>query len=383
MSSASPLRADHRARRLVARVARTLRRLSQTHRTVYVEERVDEYRGYWESAASILGAEFVPLAGSVWEIRLNGRRTRVVNYVAGSDDSATRRVAGDKLLCYSLAMQQRVPVPQHLACGLDTFPEAARLIESVRGPLVVKPLRDTASGLGITLGVTSLRQMRWAVALASLYSPEILVEQMMPGESYRLLYLDGKLLHAVRRRGLRITGDGTSSVREILSGLPGARVTLGPLELETLAAQGLNDSSVPPAGASVLVSGAPAGGPNVELRTVYDEDATHLISSAVDRDARRVVEAVGSSFAGVDIVTPDPSRSLAQSGGAFLEINTTPGIHHHYITDRDRTEHPVAVAVLRSLLSPTHRESAESHPSFSLARKPGAEITHPFALESL
>jgi cyanophycin synthetase len=205
----------------------------------------------------------------------------------------------------------------------------------------------------------------------------------MPGESYRLLYLDGKLLHAVRRRGLRVTGDGKSSIRELLSRTRGDEITLGSLELETLAAQGLGSSSVAAAGASVLVRGVPPGGSAIERRTIYDEDATHLISTAVDREVRRVVEAVGSSFAGVDIVTPDPSRSLAQSGGAFLEINTTPGIHHHYITEQDRKDHPVAVAVLRSLLSPTDRESHEYPESFSRPRKAGAEITHPYVLESL
>jgi hypothetical protein len=49
-------------------------------------------------------------------------------------------------------------------------------------------------------------------------------------------------------------------------------------------------------------------------------------------------------------MTNDPARNLESSGGVFLEINTTPGIHHHYLTDRDQRERPVADAVLEALL---------------------------------
>jgi phosphosulfolactate synthase len=52
----------------------------------------------------------------------------------------------------------------------------------------------------------------------------------------------------------------------------------------------------------------------------------------------------------VDVVTVDPSRPSGRAGGAFIEVNTTPGIHHHYHTDEERRTHPVAVRVLRRLL---------------------------------
>ena len=60
--------------------------------------------------------------------------------------------------------------------------------------------------------------------------------------------------------------------------------------------------------------------------------------------------ALGSQFAGVDLLTNDPTRTLAESGGVFLEINTTPGLHHHCTPSADGVACDVAVTVLRRLL---------------------------------
>jgi D-alanine-D-alanine ligase-like ATP-grasp enzyme len=70
-------------------------------------------------------------------------------------------------------------------------------------------------------------------------------------------------------------------------------------------------------------------------------------------EARLVMDGLETRLAGVDVVTTDPSQSLADSGGVLLDVNPQPGIHHHYIyiTDADHRNHPVAVRLLESLLA--------------------------------
>jgi glutathione synthase/RimK-type ligase-like ATP-grasp enzyme len=65
------------------------------------------------------------------------------------------------------------------------------------------------------------------------------------------------------------------------------------------------------------------------------------------------VERIGSRFAGVDLLTNDPSVPLTESGGVFLELNTTPSIHHHAIGTRSES---VAVRVLQYLLDKDNDE---------------------------
>jgi D-alanine-D-alanine ligase-like ATP-grasp enzyme len=82
---------------------------------------------------------------------------------------------------------------------------------------------------------------------------------------------------------------------------------------------------------------------------VYTERATDRICESIRRDAERAAGIVGSEFLGVDVITADPSRPLAETGGVINEVNTTPALHHHY--DAERQAFPAAAVVaLRSLL---------------------------------
>jgi glutathione synthase/RimK-type ligase-like ATP-grasp enzyme len=42
---------------------------------------------------------------------------------------------------------------------------------------------------------------------------------------------------------------------------------------------------------------------------------------------------VGTRLAGIDVITTDPGVPLGESGGVILEVNATPGYHHHYTRD--------------------------------------------------
>ena len=59
---------------------------------------------------------------------------------------------------------------------------------------------------------------------------------------------------------------------------------------------------------------------------------------------------VGLRLAGVDLVTPSLEGSLAETGGVVLEVNCTPGLHHHYLVAEPDRATRVAVPILRRLL---------------------------------
>lgn len=336
--------------RLLLRVIRSVRNHLGLETTTYIDKRVAQYRRYWAEAASALSAEFEALTDSIWEVRRNGNRTRIAHYVTELDDPVTLRLAGDKRFLYSMAEATGVPLAEHVFIGADAIDEAQRLLARTGGPCVIKPARGTASGLGITTYVYGRYGLEWAVARASLWCPEILVERQVPGESYRLLFLEGNMIHAVRRRGTRLRGDGVRTVRELAAEAGVGR--LDRLVDLTLRAQDLAPDSVPPEGASVLLSGLPSGERRTrELRTVYDQDVTGLICPELVEEIRPLAARVGTSFAGVDLVTVDPSRPLRETGGAFLEINTTPGIHHHDVEGVEGGAFRVGELVLEKLLS--------------------------------
>jgi D-alanine-D-alanine ligase-like ATP-grasp enzyme len=83
---------------------------------------------------------------------------------------------------------------------------------------------------------------------------------------------------------------------------------------------------------------------------VYDEDITAAIAPGLVAEVRQVVDAVGSEWAGIDILTTDPGRPLSEVGGVLLELNTTPGLHHHCGLSVATTPCDIAVRVLRYAL---------------------------------
>jgi cyanophycin synthetase len=248
-------------------------------------------------------------------------------------------------------------VPEHAVFDLKQLHQAELFLSRHATGCVVKPASGTSSGLGITTHVVTARDLRRAAILASLYASQLLIESMVPGESYRLLVLDGEVLHAVRRRGLRLVGDGVSSIAGLIRAENRRRAQRGEPAIGTdrdcqftLDYQGLSVSSTPSEDQSFLVQ--TVNDPrhrHIEVRTVYDEAVTDLVCHAIKRNASVVAEALRSRFIGVDVITTDPSVSLEESGGAIIEANTTPGLHHHYDRKREQFPQP-APRVLRTLL---------------------------------
>ena len=358
------------ARRFDWRMRRFARTLLGATRTTYVGERTREYHGYWNDAAKKLRATVHPLVEGVWEIRRDERRIRIANHVVPIDDPVTLRLAGDKAYCYQRAAALGLPVTEHLAFRLHQVDRAWAFMQSRGGAFVVKPASGTSSGMGISTGVRTRRHLHGAAALASLYGDELLIEAMVPAESCRLLYLDGTLIHAVRRRGVRVVGDGRASIEALLRHRGLARLVADPATATTLAAQGLSLSTCLGMGVTRVVRYLPENEPFMqEQRTVYNEVITSRISPELARGVGAMVRDLGSRFAGVDVLTNDPGTPLRTSGGVFLEINTTPAIHHHYIGPAQEA-HPVAVQVLRYLLERCEVPTAEpARESQSTARR--------------
>ena len=348
------------ARRWQWRIAGLARRCVGHKRTTYVDERIAEYRAYWKSAAQALGASFEPLWEDLWEVCRAGRSTRISNYLVQIDDPVTLRLAGNKPYCCAVARRHGIPVAPHRLFRLADLEAALQFMDSRAGPFVVKPASRSSAALGITMHVRTRREFESAAALASLYSDELMVEAMVPAESCRLLYLDGELIHAVRRRGVRVTGDGRSSIAGLLARQGLQRLWSDAATLCTLEAQRLSPGSRLAPGKEIVVRYLPAlEKPARELRTVYNECITALVCPQLARALVPVVREIGTRFAGIDLLTNDPSVPLAASGGVFLELNTTPGIHHHYIGGEGPA---VAVRVLRYLLEEAQLEERRDRP---------------------
>lgn len=311
----------------------------------------------WSEAARACGAELVDLGGGDFEFVAGLALTRARMQVTPLDDEAAVRMALDKTAVQAALATAGLPVPSHISFHVCDLAPARRLVEA-GGAWVVKPAGGTGSGQGTTTGITSGEALQRASARAARGDVHQLLEREVHGEEYRLLLLDGELLGAVRRGPPAVVGDGVSTIaglvhaenRRRLDRRGDAGVMLVTLDLDaslTLARAGIGPRTVPAAGAEVTVKTARNQGGSRDSEVV---EPGALAGELVDA-ARRAAAAVGLRLAGVDLITPDPSRSLADAGGAILEVNGTPGLHYHYLVRNREAVVPVAVPILEKMLA--------------------------------
>ena len=324
-------------------------------------ERAAFYREAWADAARELRAELRVLEGDLLEIRRGAARARVMRNYTALDDPLTLRIAGDKALVHRLLAEQGVPTPRHAVFRATSLGPARAFLREQGGlPCVVKPASGTGGGEGVTTGVRTQAGLGWAAARAALHGPTLLVEEQIEGANYRLLFLDGELLDAVRRRPPTLIGDGRSPIRALVRRANdarqagGHRVAQGQLSLDrelraTLAEQGKDLASVPRAGERVRVKRV------VNENACAENEGVPVAALAPELVARAAgaAAALGVRLAGVDVITSDASRPLEATGGVVLEVNTAPG--HHLHVHRRGSPFPVALHALAALLGSAER----------------------------
>jgi cyanophycin synthetase len=200
---------------------------------------------------------------------------------------------------------------------------------------------------------------------ASRFVPQLLIERQLAGDVFRFLVLDGQILDVVRRLRPAIIGDGRSTVEELISaeydrrirgdGNPGLKPFAVDLDcIFSLRRAGIPLRSVPPRGSTVrlkTVTNYNRPEDNHTLRTA--------ISPALSAEAVAAATILGLRLAGVDVVSPTPSASLAASGGAIIDVNALPALHHHaHVADADAAGR-VAVPILRALLERPRQACAD------------------------
>lgn len=342
------------------RILKRLHKLWEAKRSprkkVYFRHRVSEYRDIWRSVAELTGGRLHELSEGFWEFELSGRKTRLSTHLLEFDNPITLELASKKPLMHRLLKERGLKVPEHEVYRLQELSRAYAFLDKYPRGCVVKPANGTHAGDGVTTNVLTPGEVRKASVLASLYCPDILIEKQIPGECYRLLVICGEMVHAVRRTGPRLTGDGKSNVRDLVKQENRARSDSGKplLELDrdcvfTLGWQGLSPDTVPACGHVFLFKSSEQHSSETEVRTVYNEDVTGLICPSVRKTAEEAANVLGSDFVGVDIITKDPSVSLEQSDGAINEVNTTPALHHHYDHEKEKFPAPAVIAIRKLL----------------------------------
>ena len=240
-------------------------------------------------------------------------------------------IASDKDLTKSLLKACGVPIPEGQV--VNSPEEAWEAAQDIGLPVVVKP-SDGNHGRGVTLDLRKQADIEAAYHVAYPEGSDVMVERFIPGDEHRLLVVDGKVVAAARGEVVSITGNGRSTVRELIDSQLNSDPRRGyeeeyPLELIDVATdakvqlelqrQDLDADAIPEAGRQVIVQ----RNGNVAV------DCTDDVHPEVAYTVALAAKVVGLDIAGIDLVAQDISKPLQAQGGAIVEVNAGPGLLMH------------------------------------------------------
>ena len=314
------------------------------------------YKQFWQDSVAHIDAEIQTLEHNWSVVKKNGNSTFIQGERVMLDSALTLELAGNKALIYRLLAEDGYQVPKSLVFSLNTINKAFEFKQEVDSNVVIKPMSSWA-GQGVTVNINNTETLKKAASYASRFGDELIIEQHIPGDSYRLLFLNGDLIDAVRRDSPQVTGDGKYTIRELIEEENQKRINadeiiaLSTISIDsdckrTLKEQGLTLSSIPPGGEPIVIKTVPNHNNRFENHVVKNQVHEDIISQG-----RKICSQYRIELAGLDIITTDIGRPLNETGGVINEINTTPGLHHHSLVSEQEMITPVGGLVLDYILS--------------------------------
>jgi len=271
--------------------------------------------------------------GSFCQLGYGACQQRIKATITSKTSNIAVEIACDKEETKYLLQQAAINVPDGERVGDMT--ELKTAVKKLGFPLVIKPT-DGNHGRGITSGIQTMEEAMEAFRNAEKISNNILVEKHIYGSDYRLLVVNFKLVAAAKRTPANITGDGKSTIQELVDQVNKdprrgyrhekvlTRIELNAISLQLIEKKGYRLKSILPEGEVLFLKDT------ANLSTGGTaEDVTTIVHSSNIFMAERIARLIDLDICGIDIITNDISKPINETGGSVIEVNAGPGFRMH------------------------------------------------------
>ncbi len=319
--------------------------------------RQEFYADLWNETARRLQFEYQRIAPNKHRISNNTSSIEITGGQVPLDDASTAERIGNKSHMYAVYRDIGISVPPYKVFSKRADHIAAEFMNASATACVLKPARDTGGGQGVTMGIDTPTKLSRAIRHSATYCDELIIESEVEGAAYRLLYLDGELLDIVRRNPPCILGDGKRSIRELVREENSLRRKASPISalslltidddmVNTLDRAGLQVGAVPRLDESIQVKGA--CNQNAKRENQHSRSTLH---PQTEMQIQTIIDHFEVRLAGIDLVCKDISAPMDPKNGYIFEVNTYPGLHHHFLAIRDQKPNFITDKVVSLLMS--------------------------------
>ncbi|WP_067732570.1 N-acetylglutaminylglutamine synthetase [Novosphingobium naphthalenivorans] len=270
--------------------------------------------------------EIIDAEGGLFRLSLGGRMVVCRESLSEFTSAVAMSICDNKEISRRVVAEAGVKVPDQV--GWDGTREQIEDFLARNGSVVVKPVRGE-QGTGISVDLRTVEEIETAIATAQRMSSAVLLEQYFEGQDLRLVVINYRLVAAAIRKPAAVTGDGSSTIAELIAAQSRRRIAATggesriPVDAETtriVRAAGYDMDAILPEGQELPVrktANLHTGG------TIHDvTDAVHpeLVQAAI-----AVAKAIDIPVVGVDFMVRSPSFS----DYVFIEANERPGLANH------------------------------------------------------
>ncbi len=203
--------------------------------------------------------------GNLVQLGYGVRQRRIWTAETDQTSAIAESIASDKQLTKELLSSAGVPVPE--GEEVDSPEQAWRVAQDIGLPVTVKPT-DANHGRGVFTDLRTREDIEKAWQAADAEGNGVLVEKFIEGDAHRLLVVGRRVVAATRGKMQTITGDGHSTVLQLIDAQINSDPRCGeaeefpleplildkePISQLELARQGYTGESVPPPGQVVLI----------------------------------------------------------------------------------------------------------------------------------
>ncbi len=329
----------------------------QKHGSRFRQLRDAFYEKLWTDTASEIGAKIEALGYGYHRLSLNGKSTIVCGSEVMLDNHLNLKLAGNKPLVNKVLSEHDFPVVQFHEFDLAHLDGAYEFLKTLGAPGVVKPADSGSAGKGITTGIRTKEQLRNAALWATCFGEELLIENQVEGDSYRLLFLNGHFLDAIRRHSPRVRGDGENTIQELIAKENAKRMNNGTIiSLHPIIVDAELKNHLRVTG--YHLKDVLANEKSIAVKHVVNQNSCHenesvrkIVHPEIIKMGEQIARLMQIELAGIDLICKDITKPLDKSNSVVNEINTTPALHHHYLINNKSDVVPVAVHILRYIFN--------------------------------
>ncbi|EDP97400.1 cyanophycin synthetase [Kordia algicida OT-1] len=328
----------------------------QDMREIREEERLGPSTGSIVEEAASRGIPWIRLNRySLCQLGYGANQKRIQATVTSETSNIGVEIACDKEDTKYLLEQAEVEVPRGDIIRRERSLQGA--CDYVGFPLVIKPINGN-HGRGITVDINTYDEALVAFKAAQEVSRSVIVEKYITGDDYRLLVINNKLVAAAKRTPAHVVGDGTSTIQELIDEVNKderrgyghekvlTMIKVNDLTQTLIAAKGYTLETVLEKDEVMVLKDT------ANLSTGGTaEDVTDIVHPANVFMAERISKIIDLDICGIDVMTSDISKPLAETGGAVLEVNAGPGFRMH-LAPTEGLPRNVASPVIDKLFPP-------------------------------